>query len=1202
MTSEREPLLDTTTRNRVYDTTDNPSTKIMKREKDNPKAKTTSFNQGKLNIGEETCDLYAYKETIGRQILFWLLTIVTLGFYQLLAYWVKSLFVKVRFQPTSHDECEYVMVEDIHGTQTIKEVFKAESDVGLARPTRSGKQEKVKVMRFFTYRKIKYIWYEKDQEWLNPADMDSAAPFNIYQKLTLDVIGLKEQDVIASRKIYNMNALALALTPILVILFKEVLGPFYLFQCFSVALWYSDNYAYYASVIVIITVGSAAVAVYQMRAQEKRIRNMVGDTISVIVRRDGHDITIDASEIVPMDILILPSNTFILPCDCLLMNGTVIVNEAMLTGESVPVTKASLKEADECGPEIRLSSEHNRHTLFSGTTVLQTRNYKGQPVMARVIRTGFSTLKGQLVRSIMYPKPQEKEALKDVMVFILVLGFIALIGFIYTVIEMVSRGESLKHIIIRSLDIITIVVPPALPAAMSVGIINANSRLKKKKIFCTSPTTVNVCGLINVACFDKTGTLTEDGLDFNCLKAIRKNEDGKPEFTSEFEELDPVKLSAENANLNIVVAAASCHSLTRIDGTLHGDPLELILVEKSKWIIEEAVNSDEETQDFDTVQPTVLRPPPEQATYHPENNEYSVIKQHPFNSALQRMSVIISTPSEHSAHDMMVFTKGSPEMIASLCIPDTIPEDYMEVVDEYAQRGFRLIAVASKAVHLNFAKALKTPRDIMESELEFLGLIVMENRLKDVTLSVINELSVANIRCVMVTGDNLLTAMSVARECGIIRPTKKAFLITHSKTEKDPLGRTKLFIKESVSSSENDIDTDSEVRAFDRKAVLRTATYQMAIAGPTYSVITHEYPELVDRITAMCDVYARMAPDQKAQLIGALQEIGAKVSMCGDGANDCAALKAAHAGISLSQAEASIAAPFTSNVPDIRCVPTVIKEGRCALVTSYAVSKYMAAYSLNEFLSVMLLYNDGTNISDGQFLYIDLVLITLVALFLGNTEASRKLSGIPPPRRLATSAFYFSVFGQMFFNIITQTTGYLLVRGQSWYVPNPEELDNTTTMIGTTVFFTSCCMYLGYAFVYSKGHPYRRSVFTNWLLCGIIFVIGAINMVMIFTNMGFLMNLMGFVYVPSTSMRFILLAISLAGVFLSLLYEHFFVEKVVAIHFESYLRQRRLRNGDPSLSAYEKILAAIGSSPRWFEDEINLSKSIDRKETIESKC
>ncbi|EGT45878.1 hypothetical protein CAEBREN_18457 [Caenorhabditis brenneri] len=1043
---------------------------------------------------------------------------------------------------------------------------------GLIRPTKTGTVLRVNKFRFFTYRKIQYIWYEKECEWVNPADLDSTAPFNTYKNAITDQTGLPEEEVIARRKCYKANTLALPLTPIITILFKEVLSPFYIFQAFSVALWYTDNYAYYASVIVIITVGSAGVACWSTRAQEKRIRTMVGDTIDVEVLRNGKRSIVDGAELVPSDIMILPSHNFVLPCDCLLMNGTVIVNEAMLTGESVPVTKASLREADECGPEIRLSSEHNRHTLFSGTTVLQTRNYKGQPVMVRVLRTGFSTLKGQLVRSILYPRPADQDALKDILIFVGVLGIIAIVGFIYTVIMMIRRAESAKHIIIRSLDIITIVVPPALPAAMSVGIINANNRLRKKKIFCTSPTTINVCGQINVSCFDKTGTLTEDGLDFNCLKAVRKNQEGKPEFTKEFEDLDPAKLAEDQANLN-----------------------------KSGWSIEEAVNSDEETQDFDNVQPTVLRPPPEQAVYHPENHEYSVIKQHPFNSALQRMSVIISTPSEHSAHEMIVFTKGSPEMIASLCVPDTIPKNYTDVVDEYAQRGFRLIAVASKNVHMNFARALKTPRNVMESELEFLGLIVMENRLKPVTLSVINELSVANIRCVMVTGDNLLTAMSVARECGIIRPTKKAYLITHSKTEKDPLGRAKLFIQESVSSFENDIDTDSEVRAFDKKISLQKSKYQMAIAGPTYNVITHEYPELVDRVTTMCDVYARMAPDQKAQLIGALQHIGAKVMMCGDGANDCAALKAAHAGISLSQAEASIAAPFTSNIPDIRCVPEVIKEGRCALVTSYSVSKYMAAYSLNEFLSVMLLYNDGTNISDGQFLYIDLVLITLVALFLGNTAASTKLSAIPPPSRLATSAFYFSVFGQLFLNIATQVPGYVLVRAQKWYIGNPEALDNTTTMIGTAVFFTSCCMYLGYAFIYSRGHPYRRSIFTNYYLCGIIFIIGCINMVMIFTNIPFLMDLMGFVNIPSYPMRIILLAISISGVFISLIYEHFFVERVIAVHFEKYLRDRRLRNGDPSLSPYERMLVEIGATPAWFEQEISISKSINnRKETVES--
>ena len=57
--------------------------------------------------------------------------------------------------------------------------------------------------------------------------------------------------------------------------------------------------------------------------------------------------------------------------------------------------------------------------------------------------------------------------------------------------------------------------------------------------------------------------------------------------------------------------------------------------------------------------------------------------------------------------------------------------------------------------------------------------------------------------------------------------------------------------------------------------------------------------------------------------------------MCGDGANDCGALKAAHVGISLSEAEASIAAPFTSQIPDISCVLNLIREGRCALVTSF---------------------------------------------------------------------------------------------------------------------------------------------------------------------------------------------------------------------------------------------------------------------------
>lgn len=80
------------------------------------------------------------------------------------------------------------------------------------------------------------------------------------------------------------------------------------------------------------------------------------------------------------------------------------------------------------------------------------------------------------------------------------------------------------------------------------------------------------------------------------------------------------------------------------------------------------------------------------------------------------------------------------------------------------------------------------------------------------------------------------------------------------------------------------------------------------------------------------------------------------MAMCGDGANDCGALKAAHSGISLSEAEASVASPFTSKIADIRCVRHLIREGRAALVTSFGVFKFIAGYSLTQFTSVLLLY------------------------------------------------------------------------------------------------------------------------------------------------------------------------------------------------------------------------------------------------------
>jgi len=96
--------------------------------------------------------------------------------------------------------------------------------------------------------------------------------------------------------------------------------------------------------------------------------------------------------------------------------------------------------------------------------------------------------------------------------------------------------------------------------------------------------------------------------------------------------------------------------------------------------------------------------------------------------------------------------------------------------------------------------------------------------------------------------------------------------------------------------------------------------------------------------------------------------------MCGDGANDCGALKAADVGLSLSESEASIAAPFTSTVQDISSIVILLREGRCALTTSFTNFKFIELYALIQFVSATILYIIGENLSQTQFVFIDLVL------------------------------------------------------------------------------------------------------------------------------------------------------------------------------------------------------------------------------------
>ena len=109
--------------------------------------------------------------------------------------------------------------------------------------------------------------------------------------------------------------------------------------------------------------------------------------------------------------------------------------------------------------------------------------------------------------------------------------------------------------------------------------------------------------------------------------------------------------------------------------------------------------------------------------------------------------------------------------------PSVVPEDYEDLLNFYTHRGFRVIACATKHIEtLNRKYVQKMRRQDAECDLEFLGFIIFENKLKPSTKGVIDELNDANIREIMCTGDNILTAISVARECNLIDRTAHCFI------------------------------------------------------------------------------------------------------------------------------------------------------------------------------------------------------------------------------------------------------------------------------------------------------------------------------------------------------------------------------------------------------------------------------------------
>lgn len=144
------------------------------------------------------------------------------------------------------------------------------------------------------------------------------------------------------------------------------------------------------------------------------------------------------------------------------------MNESMLTGESTAVIKNSLDNTNDIyNPDDFESAKKN--TLYNGTKIIQATGVRGQKALGLVIRTGFLTTKGSLVRTILYPQETKLRFYQDSMIFIAGLFVLCFISYLYILPDLMEDDNSTIYIINRLMNLITVAVPPALPAVMSQG-------------------------------------------------------------------------------------------------------------------------------------------------------------------------------------------------------------------------------------------------------------------------------------------------------------------------------------------------------------------------------------------------------------------------------------------------------------------------------------------------------------------------------------------------------------------------------------------------------------------------------------------------------------------------------------------------------------------------------------------------------------
>ena len=858
---------------------------------------------------------------------------------------------------------------------------------------------------------------------------------DVYRELGTSTSGLTEQE--AKKRILEFGENTIFHRKKRSVIFK-LLPQFTHF--FAILLWIAAALAlvgnYYEpgggmnilayTIVGVIFINAFFTFIQEYRAEKaaEALQNLLPHKVTVI--RGGKESSIDSKELVPGDVVKLAEGDRISADARVVEQFELRVNNSALTGESRPKKRSS--------DPYDLDSVNSPNIVFAGTSV--TSGAGTAVVFATAMSTEFGKI-AHLTQTVeAEPSPLQKETYRVTRIVAKLATGMGILFFIMGTLI----GRPFWENFLFAIGIIVANVPEGLLPTVSLSLAMGSQRMAKRNALIKNLNAVETLGSTTVICTDKTGTLTQNQMTVRRIFANGKVVEVKGtgyDPIGEFQDGSGAKLDEENVlHLKpLLTNATLCNDskLTKDGGWgIKGDPTEgALLVAAAKAIEFEKVIT--------------------------ENKRVHMI---PFDSNRKRMTTINET-----ADGKVAYIKGALETVLPVCthvlmngsveeMTDPMRLGIQEMNDTFANSALRVLAFAFRQAPEEYTV------ESVESGLVFMGLMGMIDPPRDEVPESIRKCKTAGIRTIMITGDNSVTAVAIAREIGLVESD-------------DPVVLT----------------------AEDMKTLSHT--------------------EFMEKLSAPEIVFARMTPEFKMDIVDALSEKGEIVAMTGDGVNDAPALKRADIGIAMGISGTDVAKESADMIlmdDNFASIVNAVEEGRAVFDNIKKFVTYIFASNIPEIIPFIAYVMLGVPLplTIIQILGIDLGTDMLPALALGTEKPEPGVMQRPPrpptarllDKALIMRAYFF--LGPI--EALAAMGGFFHVLGNGGWVWG------TTLAAGDTLYrkATTACMTgivvtqvaNGMVCRTARENVSRIGFFTNrLLLAGIVFEIG-LQILLVYTSTG----------------------------------------------------------------------------------------------------